>query len=358
MNSFVAHATVSPWLLLIGSAILSSVLTYGVRAWSQKKKIGLQVPRERDTHRQPISRLGGLAISLTFLICVVKLIWFTPQALHFVDQTIGGLDRNLFGILAGVVLLTIVGLIDDVRGLSPWPKLGAHVVAGVILAWSTVLVSHVSNPFGAPFDLGWLTYPFVVAWVVVMINVVNFLDGLDGLATGVSLIATLVLFFLAIKPEVNQLSMSVLSLLLSGSLLGFLPFNFSPAKLFLGDTGSQVIGFLLAVFAIISGGKLATAFLVLGVPILDVLWVIGRRVAARQPVYKADRFHLHHRLLQAGLNQRQAVLVFYTISAAFGIIALQTQSYGKFIAALVLIAIMVIGGAGLVAYTALRQPKA
>jgi UDP-N-acetylmuramyl pentapeptide phosphotransferase/UDP-N-acetylglucosamine-1-phosphate transferase len=185
-----------------------------------------------------------------------------------------------------------------------------------------------------------------------MINVINFLDGLDGLASGISLIATIILYFLAIKPEVNQMSMSVLAIVLAGALIGFLPFNFYPAKVFLGDSGSQVLGFLLATFAIISGGKLATAFLVLGVPILDVVWVIARRVLAHKPVYQADRFHLHHRLLEAGLQHRGAVLLLYTISAAFGLIALETQTLGKLIAAIVLTAIMVLGGIVLVTLAA------
>ncbi len=339
------------WPIFLASVGVSAVLTWLLRRTSEKTGLGLSAPRERDVHKQPISRLGGSAISLTFIGVVGAIAWLQPSWLAFIGQRVGGIDRNLFGIMLGVILLTVVGLVDDIRGLSPWPKLAAHFAAGIILAWSMVLVPHVTNPFGSVWNLGWLTYPFVVLWVVLMINVINFLDGLDGLATGVSLIAALVLYFLAIQPDVNQVSMSVLALVLAGGLLGFLPFNFYPAKLFLGDTGAMVIGFLLAVFAIISGGKLATAFLVLGVPILDVVWVVARRLLSRQPIYKADRFHLHHRLLQAGLKQRQAVLVFYTVSAGFGIIALQTQSYGKFIAALVLIGIMIVGGASLVALT-------
>ena len=222
-------------------------------------------------------------------------------------------------------------------------------MAGALLAASTVLVPYLSNPFGAPIQLGVWTYAFVIFWIVGLINVINFLDGLDGLAGGISLIATTVLYLLAIKPEIAQSSMSVLAIILIGALAGFLPFNFSPAKIFLGDSGSQVLGFLLAVFAIISGAKLATAFLVLGVPILDVAWVIARRILEHKPVYQADRYHLHHRLLRAGLSQKQAVLLLYTVSAAFGIVALQTHTYGKFIAVLVLVAIVVVGGGVVVA---------
>lgn len=343
------------WQFFGLSLIASAFLTWAVRRFVLATKVGLSVPRARDVHRAPVPRLGGVAVALTFLIVTMGIAFIAPAELRFTPDTVWGLDRNLLGILIGVSVLAVVGIIDDIRGLSPLTKLVMHFIVGGILAASFVLVPYVTNPFGGQINLGVLSYLFVVLWVVLMINVINWLDGLDGLASGVSLIATLILYFLAIKPEVNQLSMSLMAVVLAGTLAGFLPFNFFPAKIFLGDSGSQVIGFLLAVFAIISGGKLATAFLVLGVPILDVVWVILRRLAARKPVYQADGFHLHHRLLRAGLSQKQAVLVFYTLSAAFGIVALQTGSYGKFLAALALIAIMILGGALLVLLGARRK---
>jgi UDP-GlcNAc:undecaprenyl-phosphate/decaprenyl-phosphate GlcNAc-1-phosphate transferase len=344
------------WSLLLLAGVGSAGLTTVIRRFSQRRQLGLSQPRERDIHTIPVSRLGGLAVSLTFFILAVGFYFYHPLQLTFIDQTILGLDRNLFGILAGVAILTAVGVWDDLYDLNPLVKLMFHFIAGIVLAFSAVLVSHITNPLGDPIILGWWTYPVVVLWVVFMINVINFLDGLDGLASGISLIATVILYLLALNPTINQPSMAVLAVILIGALLGFLPFNFYPAKIFLGDSGSQVLGFLLATFAIISGAKLATAFLVLGVPILDVLWVVARRVVTKQPVYKADRYHLHHRLLQVGMNQREAVLLLYTISAAFGIVALQTQSMGKLIAGFILLGMMIVGGALLVLVQSLKKP--
>lgn len=335
------------WAFILAAG-LSALLTVLVRKYVLATNIGLSLPRERDIHRQAIPRLGGVAITLSFLLVVIGFHSYSPDLLSFIPEYINGVDRNLIGIVLGVLLLLGVGIVDDVYGIKPFVKLFFHFLAGIILAWSMVLVPHVTNPFGGLIQLGDLTYPFVVLWVVIMINVINFHDGLDGLVSGVSLIASLILYFLAIKPEVNQMSMALLAIILAGALIGFLPFNFYPAKIFLGDSGSQVIGFLLAVFSIISGGKLATAFLVLGVPILDIIWVVARRTWQKQPFYKADKFHIHHRLLKAGLNQKQAVLLLYTVSAAFGIIALQTQSYGKLIAVLILVGMMIVGGGLLV----------
>lgn len=343
--------------IFILAAVVTALMTIAVRRFVLKRNLGIVQPRARDVHTSPIPRLGGVAVAVGFLVTTLVVVAVAPDALYFIPETVLGIDRNLVGILAGVIILLLVGVVDDVKGMHPLVKLAFHLLAGVILASSLVLITHITNPFGGQVQLGIMAYVFVVLWVVFMINVINWLDGLDGLAGGISLIATVILYLLAVKPEVNQLSMSVLAIILAGSLAGFLPFNTFPAKIFLGDSGSQVLGFLLAVFAIISGGKLATAFLVLGVPILDVIWVMARRLWARQPVYKADRYHLHHRLLAAGLNQRQAVILLYTVSAAFGTIALQTQSMGKLYAALILVATMVIGGLVLVTVAAWRTKR-
>ncbi len=339
------------WLILLLAAAVSATLTWLIRGFVITTKLSLVAPRERDVHTNPVPRLGGVAIALTFVSLALLLYVVNPSLLTFVPTQFLGIDRNLFGILLGVVLLLGVGIFDDIKGLQPITKLAFHFLAGGILAWSSVLIFHITNPLGGKIELGILAMPLVILWVVFMINVINFLDGLDGLAGGISLIATIILYLLALNPTVNQLSMSVLAVLLIGALIGFLPFNFYPAKIFLGDSGSQVLGFLLAAFAIISGAKLATAFLVLGIPILDVLWVVSRRVLTKQPVYKADRYHIHHRLLQAGLSQREAVVLLYTLSAGFGIVALQTQSQGKLVAAILLVIIMVLGGALLVVRT-------
>jgi UDP-GlcNAc:undecaprenyl-phosphate GlcNAc-1-phosphate transferase len=341
--------------LALIAGLLSAGFTYGLKLFLTRRTIAMSLPRERDVHTRPIPRLGGIAVAVSFLLVVFGLIVWSPATLHFVNGRVVGVDTNLAGIIAGVLVLLVVGVIDDVHGLSPWLKLLFHFVAGGLLASSGVLIHHFTNPFGGEIELGRWADAFVILWVVFAINAVNWLDGLDGLASGISLIAAVILYILAIRPDVNQLSMSVLAIILSGALLGFLPFNFWPAQIFLGDSGSQVLGFLLATFAIISGGKLATAFLILGVPLLDTLWVIVRRLLTKQAPYKADRLHLHHRLLAAGLQQRDAVLLIYTIAAGFGIVALNTQSLGKLVASLSLIGMMIIGGLVLVYVPKLKQ---
>ena len=206
-----------------------------------------------------------------------------------------------------------------------------------------------ANPLGGlNIELGNWTYLFVPLWIVLIINVVNWLDGIDGLAVGVSSIASLVLGFLSLTPFVSQTSTALMAFLLAGASLGFLIFNFNPAKIFLGDSGSMFLGFMLAIFAIISGGKLATAGLVLGLPILDAFWVIIRRLYHHQAPWRADRLHLHHRFLDAGFSQRQTVFIMYAISATFGVIALATRTSGKVRASLALLLLMIAIGLFLV----------
>ena len=177
-----------------------------------------------------------------------------------------------------------------------------------------------------------------------MINVMNWFDGLDGLTGGLSTIAAVAMVFLALEPMVNQPATALLAAIVAGATLGFLPHNWNPARIFLGDTGSMFLGFMVGVFAIISGAKLATAALILGIPILDALWVIFRRLLAGQSPMKADKRHLHHRFLAAGFSPRATVLILYTIAALFGMIALTTGTHGKVSALLWLL--LLAGGMG------------
>jgi len=174
-------------------------------------------------------------------------------------------------------------------------------------------------------------------WIVLLINTMNFLDGLDGLAAGISFVTAMVIFFLSVL--LVQDATALLAILIAGVTLGFLPWNFYPAKIFLGDSGSMSLGFLLAVLAIISGGKLATAFLVLGLPVLDVGWVALRRIFEGRSPFLADKKHFHHRLLTAGMSQRQAVIFLYCISVVFGAIAVLARTKEKITAVLVLLAL-------------------
>jgi len=256
------------------------------------------------------------------------------------------------------LVLVVVGVIDDVRGLSPWTKLlWQFGAAGIALAGGIGITSF-TNPFGGVIDLTYgrfaldlFGFSFHVApianvlsliWMVGLANTINFLDGLDGLACGVSGIAALIIFLLSIGAKADQSAVALLAIILAGAAFGFLPFNFYPAKIFMGDSGSLFLGLTLAMLAIYSGAKLATAALVLGFPILDAAWVIVRRLAKGKSPFRGDRQHFHHLLLGAGLSQRQAVLVFYVISIAFGLSALAIGSFGKLVALIVLFGLMIV----------------
>jgi UDP-GlcNAc:undecaprenyl-phosphate GlcNAc-1-phosphate transferase len=224
---------------------------------------------------------------------------------------------------------------------------------------SGVGIDFIRNPFGADIQLNTIDIPFKVFgnyihhislwgdllsvfWIVAMINVINFLDGLDGLAAGVTFIGFITMFILCLRSDVNQVNTAIFCLISAGAVLGFLTQNFNPAKIFMGDSGSMVLGFLLAVMAIISGGKVTTAFLVLGFPILDGLWVVSRRIFSGHSPFTADKKHLHHRLLALGLSQKSTVVIIYILTSLFGAIALLTSTREKMYALIWLLALMIV----------------
>jgi UDP-GlcNAc:undecaprenyl-phosphate GlcNAc-1-phosphate transferase len=258
----------------------------------------------------------------------------------------------------GCAILVVVGVVDDLRGLSPWVKLGFQfVAAGVALAGGIGLTT-IRNPFGGYFDLSTgrfaadffslhfhitpIANALSLLWMVGLANTINFLDGLDGLASGVSGIAAVVMFALAISAKVNQPAVALLAIILAGAAFGFLPFNFYPAKIFMGDSGAYFLGLTLAMLAIYSGAKLATAVLVLGFPIVDAVWAAIRRMVKGTSPFRADRRHFHHLLLDTGMSQRQAVLTLYAVAAAFGTVALMVGSFAKLVALVALTALMAI----------------
>lgn len=292
----------------------------------------------RKIHTLPVARLGGLAIAGSFLILVVA--WFP-------------LTRQLVGLVLGAMIVAAVGAVDDVRRLSPWVKLGWQIVAAAVVLASGVGIAVLSNPVGVAFNLDavkltvgrWQIAVWAellgLVWIVGLTNTINFLDGLDGLAAGVSGIAAFILFLLSIGPRVNQPLTAGLAITLAGAAFGFLVYNFYPAKIFMGDSGAYFLGLVLATLSIFSGGKLATAFLVLGFPILDALWTVVRRLSRRVSPFTADRKHLHHLLLEAGLSQTRAVLVLYFFSVAFGLVAIFGGGREKLIAIAILVALLV-----------------
>jgi len=337
---------------LIIAAIISGGLTYYVKILAEKFK-WFDWPAPRKVHPKPIPRLGGLAIVVAFLIVLIGYT-LASERLNFSGFRIFFMDKRLVGVLLGLIILLIVGIFDDIRSVKPWKKLCWQIVAAGMVVVFGLSINYIRLPFGEHLDLTFWQVPIsilghgfqlvvlgdilTIFWIVLLINTLNFLDGLDGLAPGISFITAMVIFFLSVF--LGQDAIALLAVLIAGVTLGFLPWNFYPARIFLGDSGSMSLGFLLGVLSIISGGKLATAFLVLGIPVLDVGWVVLRRVFSGASPFRADKKHLHHRLLTAGLSQRQAVVALYLISIIFGTVAVLATTQAKFNALMILLGIM------------------
>ena len=279
-------------------------------------------PRGRHKHRQPTPTAGGLAIAAAAWVSALLVLQWP-------------LSEPIIGVLIASVLLVCLNLYDDVHGLPAAGRLVSQVVlASVVFVWG-VRIEGLTN-FGGVlgsdpwFDLGWASYPITVVWIVLITNAVNWLDGLDGLAAGVSGIAALTLAVMAGLSFGAPVTMGVgvIAAAICGSCLGFLRYNFAPARVFMGDTGAMFLGFTLACLAVLGAYKVPTAatvvlpMLVLGVPLLDSTSAIARRVARGRNPLEGDRTHIHHRLVDSGLSVRQAVLAIYGISGALCLIAL------------------------------------
>jgi UDP-GlcNAc:undecaprenyl-phosphate GlcNAc-1-phosphate transferase len=280
------------------------------------KRIAIHVgaftkPSSRSVHTVPTPHLGGVAIYLAFSVATV-LFGRLPQ-------------KELYTILAGGAAAVILGMIDDFRPLSPRVKLLGQVLIAAFAVICGVRIDFLTNPLGGLLLLGRLGGIFTVIWIVSFMNVVNLIDGIDGLAAGVSSIAAVTLLFVAFRQ--GQALAVLLTATLAGSALGFLKYNFNPAKIFMGDAGAHFLGFTLAAISIEGTLKSAAAVaiivpvLALGLPILDTFFAIMRRLWNGQPVGVADRGHLHHRLLDMGLSQRQTCYVMYGISVLLGLAA-------------------------------------
>ncbi len=349
MNYFVA------FVIAFG---LSLTLTWLARNAGARFGI-VRRPRKRDVHIIPVPRVGGVAIFLSFLITSLIAYLYLTEA-RFGNGNWLTLDKHLVGIWFGATIIVLSMLIDDIRGLRAWQKLSFQILAALMVIASGVGIDLLSNPFGNPINLNTvyipiltyhgITYHFslisdllTLIWLVGMMNVINFVDGVDGLAGGIAGISALTIFFLSISLGVNQPATAMLSIIVAGVAAGFLVWNFPPAKIFMGDSGSMFLGYILAILAIISGGKLATAFLVLGFPILDGVLVAGGRILRhKNPFTTPDKTHLHHRFLSAGFSARQSIVFLYLISAGFGYAALELKTLDKVIFAFVLLVALVV----------------
>ena len=272
-------------------------------------------PDARRLNRRPIPRLGGLAIFLGIVV----------PSLAFLD-----VSGEIRGVLLGAAVATVVGAVDDFRGLSPPVKLAGQVVAASLPPMFGVWVDHFTFPFVGAVDVpAWLGVPLSIVWIVAVMNMVNFLDGLDGLAAGVCAIAGSTYAVLALS--LGKIDPAILCAIVAGACLGFLRHNFFPARIFMGDSGALCLGFILAAVSI--EGLLKTAstvvlllpLLVLAVPILDTSFVVARRLKHNQPIYTADRGHLHHRFLNIGFSQRRAAVTMWLWCGSLAGAALATR---------------------------------
>ncbi len=299
------------FLFLFGGAFFISLLTTPIVSRIAFRVGAVDQPDKRKVHSQVMPRLGGLAVFVGFVAAASFLVNQGPQ---------------VAGLLLGGIIIFLLGVADDIRGITPKIKLTGQVIASIVVVSSGIQVQFINNPFNGYFYLGILAVPLTIFWIVAVTNAVNLIDGLDGLASGVAIIALIT--FAVISYQMDQLTVSLLSVSLAGALLGFLRYNFFPAKIFLGDSGSMFIGFIIAVLAILGllKGVTLVAFvipiIILGVPIFDTCFAIFRRYCERQPIFQADKKHIHHRLLGRGLSHRQTVLVIYGLSIFCSVSAL------------------------------------
>ena len=279
-------------------------------------KVGaVDIPKdERRVHKKPMPLMGGVAIYAS--IIVTSLI-FLP------------VDGTLISIIIGGTIIFISGIIDDIKGLSPKAKLIFQIGAAIVLIFGDVKIEALTNPFTKSSNLiplNGFAIPITIFWVVGITNTLNLIDGLDGLAAGVAMIASLSFLFVANK--FNYIPVMVMSSIVAGSCLGFLPYNFNPAKIFMGDTGALFLGFILAALSIegvmksVATIAVVVPIIILGVPIFDTTFAIFRRLLNGRSIAEADKGHLHHRLLKMGFSQKKTVIILYSISAIFGLCAI------------------------------------
>jgi len=328
---------VHDWVLYIAAFstafAISNVMTPVAKKISHKLG-AIDMPKKRGMHSKPMPRLGGIAIVVGFIATVFLLYRFVEN----VDV------RKLLGFFIGSMIIVILGVVDDVKNLPAKLKFAVQIVAAIIPICFGIRINVVMWPM--TYALVKLSIPITVLWIVGLTNAVNLIDGLDGLAAGVSSIAALCVMVLCILT--GDETAVVLTAALAGSCLGFLPRNFNPAEIFMGDTGATFLGYTLAVTSILGLFKgyamiaLMVSVLSVGFPIFDTLFAMTRRMAKGQPIMQADRGHLHHKLIDRGFSQKQAVIILYGISVLCGLVAIFIALKDEMILVVVLFAILVL----------------
>ena len=327
------------YLIPFMTAFGSSVVLFFLAIEAAKKLKWRGRKSGRHIHREGVSRIGGLVMVAVFngVILLNRDLFITPE---------------LYGFMLATILLLMVGIWDDFKEVFWKIQLFSQIALAVFVFVMGVRIYYVTNPLTGgiiQLDMGMgiiFSVALVIFWIVAVINALNWSDGIDGLAGGIALITVLTIFFLSLRPEVNQPPIAILSAILAGTILGFLVFNFHPSKVLAGTSGAAFMGFSLAVLAIFAGTKIATALLVLAIPVIDSLWVIGERIRNKKSIFKPDKNHLHYKLMELGWSQRKIVFCFWSVTAAIAAISLNTRFIGKSITlvltAIIMVAVLVL----------------
>ncbi len=317
---------------VVGAIILTIITKY----LALKFNVVDSPDSKRKIHSRAVPLLGGIAIGFSFFL----MLYF------YLDEILarGLTAAHLTSFFLGALVIIIGGILDDYYDLSPRQQIIFPLFACLLVISGGISIVKITNPGGGFFYFsGIIAAALTIAWLMGMMYTTKLLDGVDGLVSGLGVISGLIIFLFTLTTKYYQPDVALLALIFAAACGGFLLFNFYPAKIFLGEGGSLLVGYIIGILAIISGAKIAIALLIMGIPILDVAWTILRRVFRRQnPFTVPDKLHLHHRLLSSGLSQRQTVLLYYFLAAAFGSTALFLQSRGKLVA-LVILAIVMVG---------------
>lgn len=331
-------------LLFLLALALSLVVTPLVLRLAIKIN-ALDLPGERKLHREPIPRLGGIAIYLAFIITLNTGLLLSDPLLELFQKSL----RGWLGLVYGGSVVLALGIVDDIYQLRPRTKLLFQMLAATIVYGSGLQITKIANPFDGVLPLGVLAFPVTLLWIVGITNAMNLIDGLDGLASGVAAIITATILCISINFGNN--AVAVVAVILCGSILGFLRYNFNPARIFMGDSGSMFLGFTLAVISLRGTQKSTTAVAILvpilffGLPIADTTLAVLRRLYGRRPskayashrrLFDADREHIHHKLIDLGLSQRAAVLTLYLVTLTLSAVAFFLTAARSEVAAVVL----------------------
>lgn len=338
------------WVL---SFTVTLLITPVIIWWAKSRKILDYPSSKRKIHMKPMPLLGGLAVFLG-VNSILALYFFFSSAFEMGNL----LPKHLLGVLIGSVILMVGGYLDDKKNLKPLQQILFPFAAISVVIISGIGINSMTNIIGdgvwqldtikttllwydgLPYRITLFADIFTFVWMFGMIYTTKLLDGLDGLVSGIGVIGGLFIFITAVTNDPVQGDVALLAILFIGSLFSFLLFNFNPASIFLGEGGSTYVGFMLGVLSIISGSKVAVTLLLMGIPVLDVSWTIVRRLwEGKNPFRAADRKHLHHRLLDAGMSVRQAVLFLYALALIFGIaiLVLQPMAFGVLIVGIIVL---------------------